>query len=267
MAGRKAWNRDELLVALNIYHKLNFGQLHARNPVIIDVANKLGRGANSLAMKLCNFASLDPAVRLRGRTGLPGASALDRRIWNEFHESAAEAVPASEEVLRNAFEADPEAEVEVLPNKGVRVRRGPQSGPTETLANRKIRRGQEYFRGIVLNNYGGRCGITGLGVRELLVASHILPWHKHVSERLNVRNGICLSRLHDAAFDRWLISFDDHLRLLLSPVLKTELPQKMLTQNFRDYEGERLNVPDEALAPEPQFLAEHRRRFDSLSAA
>jgi len=36
-------------------------------------------------------------------------------------------------------------------------------------------------------------------------------------ERLNVRNGICLSCLHDAAFDCHLISFDEELRLVLSP--------------------------------------------------
>src|SRR5947207_2664489 len=43
MASGKRWTRDELLIALNVYHKLSFGQLHARNPVIIQVARKLGR--------------------------------------------------------------------------------------------------------------------------------------------------------------------------------------------------------------------------------
>src|SRR5687767_544887 len=56
--GRK-WTRDELLVVLNLYRKLSFGQLHARNPVIIELAAKLDRSANSVVMKLCNFASLD----------------------------------------------------------------------------------------------------------------------------------------------------------------------------------------------------------------
>ena len=61
MATGKRWTRDELLIALNVYHKLSFGQLHARNPVIIEVARKLGRVPASVAMKLCNLASLDPA--------------------------------------------------------------------------------------------------------------------------------------------------------------------------------------------------------------
>ena len=85
MISRKKWTRGELLVALNLYHQLTFGQLHARQPVIVALAEKLTRGANSVAMKLCNFASLDPALKLRGIKGLAGASALDRAVWSEFH--------------------------------------------------------------------------------------------------------------------------------------------------------------------------------------
>ena len=215
MVTRKRWTRDELLVALNLYHKLTFGQLHARNPAIIALAEKLGRGANSVAMKLCNFASLDPALALRGIKGLEGASKLDRAIWEEFHEDLEDAVPASEGALRNLFGADETSDLEVLPNEGVRVRKRLPSGPTEVTGNARFRRGQEYFRDAVLNNFGGRCGVTQLPVRGLLIASHILPWGSYPAERLNVRNGICLSRLHDAAFDRGLICFDDELRLVL----------------------------------------------------
>ncbi len=89
---RRAWTRDELLVTLNLYHKLTFGQLHSRNPAIIALAEKLGRGANSVAMKLNSFASLDPALQLRGIKGLKGASAKDRTVWAEFHENLDEAV-------------------------------------------------------------------------------------------------------------------------------------------------------------------------------
>ncbi len=97
----------------------------------------------------------------------------------------------------------------------------------------------------------------GLGVRELLVASHILPWGTHPAERLNVRNGLSLSRLHDAAFDRGLIGFDVKFRLLLSPRLKTELSQRAVTENFGAYAGEALQIPDDAVLPSSAFLATH----------
>src|SRR3954465_5756384 len=122
MAERKKWTRHELLVALNLYHKLTFGQMHGRQPAIVALAQKLERGANSVAMKLCNFASLDPALKLRGIKGLAGASALDREMWEEFHANLAEAAPASEEALRKLFKATEDRELEVLPKEGIRVR-------------------------------------------------------------------------------------------------------------------------------------------------
>lgn len=260
MAAGRRWSRDELLVALNLYHKLTFGQLHARQPAIVALAQKLGRGANSLAMKLSNLASLDPALKLRGIKGLEGASTLDREVWNEFHANLSEAVPASEEALRKLFGADETSELEVLPREGVRVRKHPPTGPTESAATVRQRRGQEFFREAVLNNFGGRCGVTGLAVRDLLVASHILPWGTHPAERLNVRNGLCLSRLHDAAFDRGLISFDQSLKLLLSPQLKAELFRKAVADSFGAYVGEPLHLPDDAALPDLSFLAEHRAK-------
>ena len=258
MAAGRRWTRDELLVALNLYHKLTFGQLHARHPAIVALAQKLERGVNSVAMKLCNFASLDPALKLRGIKGLEGPSAMDRTVWTEFHNDLNETVPASEESLRKPFQVDADSDLEVLPNEGVRVRRRPPAGPTETIGSVKLRRGQDYFRNAVLNNFDGRCGVTGLRVRGLLVASHILPWGSHPGERLNVRNGLSLSRLHDAAFDQGLIAFDEQLRLLISPRLRSELSQRTVAESFGAYAGETLCLPVDAAFPEPAFLAEHR---------
>ena len=171
-----------------------------------------------------------------------------------------ETVPASEDALRKLFGVDESGELEVLPKEGIRVRKRPPTGPTETTANVKQRRGQDYFRDAVLNNFGGRCGVTQLAVRELLVASHILPWGTHAAERLNVRNGLSLSRLHDAAFDQGLITFDDSLRLVLSPRLKAELPQRAVAENFGAYAGQPLHLPEDAALPELAFLAEHRTK-------
>ena len=122
----------------------------------------------------------------------------------------------------------------------------------------KQRRGQECFRVTVLNNFGGRCGVSGLAVRELLVASHILPWGTHPEHRLNVRNGLCLSRLHDAAFDRGLITFDAGLRMILSPRLHESLGQRCVAENFGVHAGEVLHLPDDAIPPDEEFLAYHR---------
>ena len=261
MAAGRRWTRAELLVALNLYHKLNFGQFHARHPAIIALAEKFGRGSNSVAMKLCNFASLDPALKLRGIKGLAGASSLDRMTWAEFHEDPNEAIPASEEALRELLGVDENSDLELLPKEGFRKSKRLLTGPTDVFANVKQRRGQEYFRDAVLNNFGGCCGVTQLGIRELLVASHILPWGTHVLERLNVRNGLCLSRLYDADFDRGLITFDDNLCLVMSARLKSELPKRAITENFGAYAGEPLFMPSEAVLPKLEFLKQHREHI------
>jgi putative restriction endonuclease len=266
MAAGKKWTRDELLILMNVYHKLRFGQMHERQPTVITLAEKWERTPGSVAMKLCNLASLDPALKLRGIKGLSGASSLDETMWQEFHTHLEEAVPASEAALRHLMQAGPEAEIEILPKQGIRISKAPPAGPTTTLSTVNTRLGQDYFRNAVLNNFGGLCGVTALGLRELLIASHIVPWSTHASERLNVRNGLCLSRLHDAAFDRYLISFDDSLRLLLSKRLRDELPQRAVLENFAAYEGRALELPEDSVLPDPAFMAAHREKFLQMAA-
>jgi len=261
MASGKRWNREELLIVLNIYHKLRFGQFDQRQAVIIDLAQRIGRTPSAVAMKLSNLASLDPALKLRGITGLEGASNLDRAMWEEYHANPAELVPRGQERFDALFVADEHETVEVIPGKGIRTRKRPPAGETETTALAKQRRGQDYFRDIVLNNYDNRCGITGLPVRELLIASHILPWRDHEAERLKVSNGICLNRLHDAAFDQGLIGFNDELRMLLSSRLKSFLPQESVASHFAAYEGNILHFPNDAVPPEIPFIMEHRVRY------
>src|SRR5258706_2837836 len=96
MSERIGWTRDQQLIALRLYMRTPFGKLHGRNPQIIELASHIGRTANALAMKACNFASLDPAFRRTNRRGLSGASDADRTIWNEFAGNA-EAVAAEAE--------------------------------------------------------------------------------------------------------------------------------------------------------------------------
>lgn len=261
MASGKRWTRDELLIVLNLYHKLRFGQFDQRQPVIIDLAKRLDRTPSSVAMKLSNLASLDPALKLRGIEGLKGASNLDRDVWEEFHTNPSELIPLSQERFDALF-LDAEGETtEVIPGTGIRKITRPPYGDTETIRPTKQRRGQAYFREVVLNNYDNRGSLTGLPVRELIIASHILPWSGHEAEHLNVRNGICLNRLHDAAFDQGLIAFDDNLRLLLSKRLRDVLPHEAVKSSFADYAGMTLHLPEDAIAPDLVFLAKHRKRF------
>lgn len=67
-------------------------------------------------------------------------------------------------------------------------------------------------KGLTAKRYWqGGCPLTGITDKALLRASHIVPWKACASdaERLDVHNGLLLSALWDAAFDRGLVTFDD----------------------------------------------------------
>jgi hypothetical protein len=85
--------------------------------------------------------------------------------------------------------------------------------PKTTEAERLIvqRIGQDIFRDRLMDYWQGCCPLTGITDPALMRASHIVPWAECDSdaERLNVHNGLLLSALWDAAFDRALVTFDD----------------------------------------------------------
>jgi len=253
------WIREHTLIALNLYCKLPFGQLHRSNPIIMEVADKMGRTANSLAMKLVNLASLDPVQRARGVSGLPGASNQDREMWNEFQANLPTLGVESEEILHNLFTKDETKEVDFLEHD--RVHLVAPTGPTETQATVKVRRGQQFFRQAVLTAYDVRCCISGINVPRLLVASHIKPWGKFPDERLNPSNGLCLSSLHDAAFDNGLITLDENLRVVLSKRLQTFFPEPALEQNFVPFAGKEIRLPGKLAEPDGEFLRYHRNEI------
>ncbi|TAK18776.1 MAG: HNH endonuclease, partial [Myxococcaceae bacterium] len=70
----------------------------------------------------------------------------------------------------------------------------------------------------------GRCAVTGLGVRELLRASHIKPWAECETdaERLDVFNGFLLEARIDAVFDQGFVTVADDGRMLVAAELGAE---------------------------------------------
>lgn len=265
MGNGTRWKHQELLIAMNLYCKLPFGQLDHRNPMIIEVAQKLGRTPSSLSMKLCNLASLDPSHQARGVKGLGSVSKADREIWNEFTSNWERRGVESEEFLQTLL-ADNSTEKQALPyplpptHPGIKKPLKLPNGPTETMLTTKARIGQRFFRQSVLASYDYRCCITGNPIPELLVASHILPWGGYPEHRLNPRNGLCLAQTQDAAFDNGLITFDDEYRLMVGPYIREHLPNEALERDFLVYEGKQLRLPDKFL-PDSSFIRRHREEF------
>ena len=95
----------------------------------------------------------------------------------------------------------------------------PQNTEVERLVVQRI--GQAQFRKALLDYWNGCCCVTGIKDTDLLRASHIKPWARCESdeERLDVHNGLLLSALWDAAFDKGLVTFDADMRADFSPRL------------------------------------------------
>jgi putative restriction endonuclease len=247
MAERRGWTRDQLLLALRLYMRLPFGRLHGRNPDIIELASKIGRTPNALAMKACNFASMDPRLQERNIRGLSGASEADRTIWSDFANNserlAAEAEEAFARLQGGAQDDLPELQI--------------PTGPTDVAQLIRARRVQSFFRASVLTSYAGRCAVTDLAVHELLIASHIIPWSESIERRADPTNGICLNRLFDCAFDRGLMTVDESLRVKISPRLRDAALRAELSCSIVEADGRPLRIPAR-FSPDLTALEFHR---------
>jgi hypothetical protein len=252
---RQPWTREQLLLALRLYCQTPFGKLHQRNPEIMLLASKLGRTPSAVAMKACNFASLDPRLSQRVK-GLGNVSTADRHLWEEF--------------LRNpeAMAAATESTAQRLLGKRI-TDTGPSplpEGPTESFRTIRARRVQSFFRAAVLSSYNFRCALTGLAIPELLNASHIIPWSENVMRRADPRNGLCLNALHDRAFDRGLIAFDEEYRVIVSPLVAKSKNDTYATQALGSIAGRRLLLP-ERFEPDMSALVWHHKHVSSRSKA
>lgn len=84
----------------------------------------------------------------------------------------------------------------------------------------KVRVGQALFKKRQKDFWKGKCAVTGVETQSLLRASHTVPWSESSpEEKVDVFNGFLLSPVYDAAFDAYLISFDDNGTIIISPTL------------------------------------------------
>ena len=244
------WTREELVLALNLYFKLPFGKLHTGTPDIQELATIIGRTVNSVAMRLNNFASLDPYHLKRGIGGLKNVSKDCVHIWNEFITNREELIFEAESVLAKRERKTLEVKYRNLLNDL------PIMVGEDRMNLIKTRVNQSVFRQFVLANYNYSCAISGINVTDLLVASHIIPWSVNTEERLNPENGLCLSALHDRAFDKGLIGIDTDFRILISKELKQFSKEAFYNFHFGQFENKPLKEPGKYL-PRKEFIEYH----------
>lgn len=213
-----------------------------RNPEIVALADDLDRTVGSVTLKMTNLASIDDSL---DRKGMANASALDRATWSAYFKDLA--MQAAQLPSESETPAIPEMDDhQQQPLLGI-----PDGVNVPRIVN--VRQGQDFFRGMILSNYSERCAISDIEQPVFLVAGHIRAWSKDAENRLNPRNGICLNRLHDKAFEDGLIAIEDDGRVLYSKELKPVTRAKL-----EELGGEgRFRMPTK-FRPDPLFLEYHR---------
>ncbi len=94
---------------------------------------------------------------------------------------------------------------------------------TERKAVISARVGQGLFREQLMEKYDGRCIVTGVDDKRILLASHIRPWSVSTNEqRLSSENGLLLSPLYDKLFDVGLITFSEEGKIICSKELENK---------------------------------------------
>jgi putative restriction endonuclease len=261
MANRP-WTRDELLVAFSLYCRLPFGQYHRGNPHVKRVAEALGRTPSSVAMRLSNFASLDPVHQKRGIKGLGSTGPALKAFWDEVHADWTRAAIDSELAWHRDVGSRSDALNEAPLHSETPASRDAAEAatpPTEAEGMVKTRLVQGFFRRTVLAGYACRCAICGVRPEQLLTAGHIIPWSKNETRRADPTNGLCLCALHDRAFDRGLIALDKTLRVMVSAKLEVDNPSPTQHEALLKIKGRPLTPPTR-YHPDPIALKWHREQ-------
>jgi len=131
---------------------------------------------------------------------LPAGAAAGRTVVD---------IPALHRVVRRAFHLSRTLPDALLHTFETQTAALPRATEIERLVIQRV--GQGVFRAGLIEYWEGRCAITGLGVVELLRASHIKPWAAcdTDAERLDVFNGLLLAPHMDAVFDGGFITVGD----------------------------------------------------------
>ncbi len=116
------WERDEVILALNLYFDENRGNIESSNPKIIELSELLNqlpihsnrpdeekfRNPNGVTLKLGNFLALDPNYSGKG---MESYSKLDEAVFNEYFENLIELREVAEGIRKITLSSDYSANV------------------------------------------------------------------------------------------------------------------------------------------------------------
>ena len=114
--------------------------------------------------------------------------------------------------------------------------------PRYTYRHMQARMHVARFRVDVLKAYRGTCALSGLAQPQLVDAVSIAP-NASSGEASDVTEGLCMSRLHHAAFDANLLGIDPDGRVHVSGQLDPREAGDSFVRSLTDLSGRRIEAP------------------------
>jgi putative restriction endonuclease len=129
----------------------------------------------------------------------------------------------------------------------------------EQITRRRLH--QAMFRGMVVRAYKVRCAVCRLAHGDLLDAAHIAEDSEETGLAI-VTNGLCLCKLHHAAYDRDLLGIAGDYKVQINKKLLDEVDGPMLQYGLQAMHGTTISIPATASErPDPDRLAVRFERF------
>ncbi|MFX0575112.1 HNH endonuclease [Nocardia nepalensis] len=130
----------------------------------------------------------------------------------------------------------------------------------------KQRLHQPEFRGRILLAYDNRCAVCAVGHGQLLDAAHIIADPKEHGSA-DVDNGLCLCKIHHAAFDANLLGISPDYQIHIgAKLMQDQSSGSMLRHGFQEIDGKLLTLPRRySDRPAPKRLEERFGEFKNAS--
>jgi putative restriction endonuclease len=199
-------------------------------------------------MKIGNFGSFDPQLKMLGIVGLTSVSKLDSQVWGEYYgrwdKLSGDAMSIIASISQNAIH-------DFVPDLPI--------GTTVTaIVKRRVN--QDFFRNVVMTSYNYTCCISGISEPNLLEACHIVPWADDESIRTDPTNGLCLNPLFHKAYDNLLMSITTDYIVKFSDSLLTKITDNEFLRYLRLKNNTKIKLPDRFL-PNQNYLQQHYQKY------
>jgi hypothetical protein len=241
-------SEEEIIRYAKANHEKTFYTLKQKRPFKITWENAEQRVVFYPESKTPYYPELEEYVPLYNESRSLKPSDYPKDLWcNSYFVS----------MLAGILAGDTGADSDTVVSDLEELSKAPETERSELI---KCRLGQGKFRDALIN-LRGKCYVTGVSDPRLLRASHIKPWKDSTNaERLDPHNGLLLTPFYDHLFDKYLITFEDDGRIIVSKTIPSAITQKLhIDTSFR---GRELSAKTRS------YLAEHRAEFhDSESSA